>query len=312
MTLRQQPGCSGLIWLKQRNWSDEMSYHKIPSFARKYALAMEQQRAWWRDYLIESHTDPKEFLTDDIHLNEKGKELMAQFFNRYFDNLVESWSGQEEHNVPSIATIEADDPSGQETLHFDGSRIELISSKQLSAWPGVTADGESPNDLDGCYLVTRASSIETVPDWPTIRRIELQHNHVAEDWTATVTQISPDQKTFAFTVKASKTGDEGGGDSSHDFVSKSGRLSIAAQDWMLQRAYDLKHIPLHAPFEVNWSVVSDCGAVPEVIDLGDGQMQYRYVLATGLANKQHTVTLSFPPNDLAEVTEFRAYRPLLR
>jgi hypothetical protein len=81
---------------------------------------------------------------------------------------------------------------------------------------------------------------------------------------------------------------------------------------MLQRAYDLKRIPLHAPFEVNWSVVSDCGAVPEVIDLGDGQMQYRYVLATGLANKQHTVTLSFPPNDLAEVTEFRAYRPLLR
>jgi hypothetical protein len=312
MTPRQKPGCSGLIWLKQRKWSDEMSYHKIPGFARKYALAVEQQRAWWRDYLLETHSDPKEFLTEDIHLNKKGKVLMARFFNRYFDNLVESWSGQQEHNVTSIAVNEADHPNGQETLHFDGSRIELISSKQLSTWPGVTVDGEAPNDLDGCYLVTRASSIETVPDWPTVRHIELRHDHVAEDWTATVTQISPDQKTFAFTVKASKTGDEGSGDSSRDFLSKSGRLSIAAQDWMMLRAYDLKHIPLRAPFDVNWSVVSDCSGVPEVIELGDGQMQYRYVLATGLTNKPHTVTLSLQPNDLANVTEFRAYRPLLR
>jgi hypothetical protein len=311
MMLRQQPGCSGLIWLKQRSWYDEMSYHIIPSLAKEYSLAVEPQRTWWRDYLLETHSNPKEFFSDGIHLNKRGKELIAQFFNRYFDKLVESGSTPRQRNISSIAANDAD-PSGKEILHFDGSRLELISSTQLVALSGVVVDGESPNDLDGCYRVTRASSIETVPEWPTIRRIELRHDHVVEDWTVTLTQISPDQQTFAFTVKASKTGNEGSGDSSHDFMSKSGRLNIAAEDWMLQRAYDVKHIPLHAPLEANWSVVSDCVGVPEVIDLGDGEAQYRYVLATGLANKQHTITLSFTPNELANVVEFRAYRPLLR
>jgi hypothetical protein len=54
-----------------------------------------------------------------------------------------------------------------------------------------------------------------------------------------------------------------------------------------------------------------CDGEPEVIDRGDGTMQYRYVLGTGLSNKRHTVTLSSPPNDLADITEFRAYKPPL-
>ena len=61
---------------------------------------------------------------------------------------------------------------------------------------------------------------------------------------------------------------------------------------MLERAYDLKHIPLQGPFEVHWSVTDVCNGEPEAIDLGNGwTMQYRYVLVTGLANKEHTVTM---------------------
>jgi hypothetical protein len=312
MTLHQQPGCAGLIWLKQRNWYDEMSYHIIPRIAKEYALAVEPQRTWWRDYLLETDSDPQDFFADGVHLNEKGKALIARFFNRYFDQLVEHVSAREKDNINSIAANTAADRNGHETLHFDGTRLELISSTRLFTRLDIRVDGESQDDLDGCYRVTRASSIETVPEWPMVRRIELRHNHIAEDWTATLTQISPDQKNFAFTVRASKTGDEGAGDSSHDFMSRSGRLNIAAEDWMLQRAYDLKHMALRGPLEVKWSVVNDCDGLPEVIDLGEGEVQYRYVLATGLANRQHTVMLSFRPNDLANVLEFRAYRPLLR
>ena len=195
MSLRQQPGCSGLLWLKQRNWYDEMSYHKIPSFAKKYGLAVEPQRAWWRDYLLQTHIDPKALLVDDIHPNEKGKELIATFFNQYFDNLVGKWNGQKEKNVVSIPTKSVEDPNGQQTLQFEGSRIELISSKRLGVWPTVMIDGISPKDVDGCYLVSRASSVQTVPDWPALRRIQLRHDHLAEDWTATLTQISPDRRS---------------------------------------------------------------------------------------------------------------------
>jgi hypothetical protein len=313
LTLHSQQGCTGLLWVKQRNWHDEMSYHKIPSLAKKYGLAMEPQRAWWRDYLLRTHADARSLLVDDIHPNEQGKELIAAFFNQYFDGLVEKWNRRAPHrdNVISLPADAPQDLNGQEAVAFEGSRLEWLSSKPLPTWPAITVDGTPTKDIDGCYQVTRASSLGTVPDWPALRRITLRHDRVPEEWTATLTTISPDQKSFEFSVSASSTGDEGKGDSSHDFVSKSGRLSIEAQDWMIERAFDEKHIPLHAPFEVHWSVSDVCGGQPEVIDRGDGTTQYRYILGTGLSNRQHIVTLSAPLEGLAGVTEFREYKPPL-
>jgi hypothetical protein len=201
--------------------------------------------------------------------------------------------------------------NGRETVAFEGNRLELLSTKPLPIWPTITIDGTPPKEIDGCYQVTRASSVETVPDWPALRRITLRHDHVPEDWTATLTAISPDQKSFEFTVNTSITGSEGKGDSSHDFVSQSGRLSIEAQDWMVEPAFELKHIPLHAPFEVHWSVSDVCSGQPEVIERGDGTTEYRYVLGTGLTNGKHTIELLSPQNDLTDAVEFRAYEPPL-
>ena len=306
MTLRRQPGCVGLGWLHQRLWSDEMSYHKIPALAKKYGLALEPQRAWWRDYLLSSGQDPKAFLDDDIHPNAKGKALIAAFFNRYFDNLVGQWNGEAENNVVSLPAN-----AGQETVNFAGSRLELLSNKPLAAWPAATVDGSSPKDIDGCYQVTRASSIGTVPDWPALRRVTLRHDHTPEEWTATLANISPDQKTFDFTVRGSVTGDEGHGSASQDFVAASGRWGIEAEDWMVARAFAEKRIPLQAPFEVRWSLNYVCGGEAESIDRGDGSAEYRYVLAAGLPNGEHLVKLSPLPDGLAGVTEFRGYRPPL-
>jgi hypothetical protein len=311
LTLHRQPGCTGRLWVHQAEWHDEMSYHKIPGFAKKYGLAMEPQRAWWRDYLLRTHIDPKSMLVDYVHPNAKGKELIASFFNQYFDNLVENWNGQQEHNVISLPAKTPSDTDGKETVTFDGNRLELLSSQPLGAWPAITIDGGQPKAIDGCYQVTRSSSIGTVPDWPALRRITLLHDHVPEDWAATLTKISPDERSFEFTIQGSVTGSDGNGDSAHGFLSKSGKLKIEVQDWMVERAFTEKHIPLQAPFEVHWSVKDVCDGEPEVIDRGDGTKQYRYVLGAGLANEKHTVTLSAKMSDLASVTEFRAYKPPL-
>jgi hypothetical protein len=178
-------------------------------------------------------------------------------------------------------------------------------------WPYVTFDERSPRDIDGCYQVTRSSPLKSVPDWPALRRITLLHDHTAEDWTATITNITPDQKSADFQVRASAKGDEGNGNSSRNYVSKSGQLSIDGNDWMFEWGYDLKHIPLQVPTEVHWSVQYICGGEPEVIDRGNGIMQYRYVLAAGFHNGSHIAKLLFPPNELADAVEFRAYKPPL-
>jgi hypothetical protein len=312
LSLHRNPGCVGVLWVHQRLWHDEMSYHKIPAFAKKFGMAVEPQRTWWRDYLLQNRVDPQSLLENDgLHPNQKGNELIASFFNKYFDSLVQQWNGQTEQNVVSIAPEAAKHSGETETVNFEGSRLELLSSQPLRVWPSVTIDQRSSRDIDGCYQVTRSSPVESVPDWPAVRRITLLHDHIAEDWTATITKITPDQKSADFTVRASTTGDEGSGNSSRKFVSKLGNLSIDGEDWMFKPAYDLKHIPLQIPTAVHWSVRYVCGGEPEIIDRGNGITQYRYVMGTGLSNGEHKVELSSPPDDRADAVEFRAYKPPL-
>ena len=312
LTLHRNQGCVGVLWGHQRLWHDEMSYHKIPSFAKKYGMAVEPQRQWWRDYLTRTGISPSSLLVDDLHPNAKGKELIAEFFNHYFDHLVEHWNGEVEQNVVSISPSAVKHAGEQEVVPFEGNRLEILTNKPLTVWPAAAVDGGSPVNLDGCYQVTRSSSVESVPEWPAVRRITLVRNHRPEDWTATLTNMSSDEKSFDFAIKGSTTGDEGRGNSLNDFVSKSGTLKIEGQDWMLGPAYLLKHIQHRTPFEVNWSVRYVCGGNPELIDRGDGTVQYRYILATGIFNGKHTATISLPASSLADVIEFRSYQPPLR
>jgi hypothetical protein len=307
------PGCAGVLWIHQRLWHDEMSYHKIPAFAKKYGIAVEPQREWWRNYLLQKQMDPQSLLmSDGLHPNEKGNDLIAEFFNRYFDNLVDHWNGQTEQNVFSIRAVAATHADGMQTVNFDGSRLELITNQPLAEWPSVTIDERSPKDIDGCYQVTRSSPLQSVPDWPALRRVTLLHDHTPEEWTATITNITHDQKLLDFTVRGSVTGDEGSSSSSQKYVSKSGQLSIDGDDWMFESGYELKHIPLQVPAEVRWSVQYICGGKPEIIDRGDGMTEYRYVLGAGLTNEKHTATLSLAPNAVAGAVEFREYKPPLQ
>lgn len=311
LSLHHKPGCAGMLWVHQRLWHDEMSYHKIPAFAKKYGMAVEPQRKWWREYLLQTQVDPQSMLIDGLHPNGKGNALIATFFNRYFDNLVEQWNGQKEQNIVSLQSNTAENSRGAEPVNFSGSRLELLSNQPLAVWPSVTIDQHSPKDIDGCYQVTRASPLKSVPDWPSLRRITLLHDHTVQDWTATITSITPDETSAEFTVRGSATGDEGNGSTLRKYVSKSGQLSIDGDDWMFEPGYSLNHVPLQVPAEVQWSVRYICGGDPEVIDLENGMTQYRYVLGAGLSNGNHTAELSFPPSDLSDPVEFRAYQPPL-
>jgi len=252
-------------------------------------------------------------LADDIHPNAKGKALIAEFFNTYFDNMVDNWNGQKEQNVSSItANTSSDTKNGAEIIRFDGSRIEMLSRQPLAVWPIVTIDAASPNKIKGCFQVSRASSIGTVADSPAVRRIELLDHRVAQDWSLTITRVSSDQKAFDFTVKGSITGYDGNGTSTQDFISRTQQFRIEPDDWMVERAFVKSHLPLIAPFEVRWAVAYICGGEPEVIHDGNGEaVQYRYVLGTGLPSGSHTVRLLWPKDILVHVTEYRVYRPSL-
>lgn len=111
---------------------------------------MEPQRTWWRDYILSTGIEPKSFLVVEIHPNQQGKELMAAFFIRYFDGLIEKWNyHKRSDNVMSLLVTPALQMNGGASFSFSGSRLELISNKQLDALPTVTNVGLPPMLLTG-------------------------------------------------------------------------------------------------------------------------------------------------------------------
>jgi len=306
LSVQAAPGCAGHLWVHQRNWEDRMSYHLVPGFGKKYGLAFEPQRAWWRDYLLSTGTDPKSLLADYVHPNAQGKVLIAGFFNRYFDGLVDGWKAETEAGVSGLPPTALGGP-----VSFTGTRLELIASRPILALPQATVDGAGANTLDGCYLASRTNGLPGVPDWPALRRVTLNHDHTPEQWTATVTGVSADEASFRFRLRGSVSGDQGEGDSAQSFTSTNGLLTIDPQDWMLARAFALKHVPVTEPFTVTWTVDPVCG-VAERIDERPAAAEYRYTLAAGLANGSHSAVITLAPDDLAAVRELRVYTPRLK
>ena len=299
-SLRRPPGCAGFAWLHQRLWSDEMSYHKLPALAAKYGVALEPQRGWWRDLLLHTGEPASAYLADQIHPNQRGKQVIADLFNGYLDRLAAQWHGETENTV-------RDEPL-EPNVSFDGNRLELITEAPLGAPPEVMIDGLTPKQLDGCYQVTRSSDTQVEPDWPALRRITPHTDHTPADWTATIPDLSPEASRFRFTVASSADGEQGTGTAGQPFTSRDGLLSFEPDDWMLARAVTEKHRPIQSPFVVRWQVRFVCGADPEVIPLAPGRTQYKYVLATGLPNRTHAAQLKLAgaPNAF-----FRIYRPPL-
>jgi hypothetical protein len=282
--LTRPPGCKGFLWYRQRNWQDEMSYHKIPAIGRDYAAAVEPQRAWWRTYLLDHHLEASTLLINDPHPNAQGRALIATFFNRFFDPLVAQWSGQHEDTV----TTHPPTP----TLTFQGTRLELVSTTPLTAPPTVTMDGQSPRSLDGCYLPTRSTPIPTFPAWPLLRRIQLLHDHTPEVWTATLSNFTPDQHDFDFTLTGSVSGPQPPGRASK--IYRTANLQIDPIDWMPGRAYQINHTLIPAPFTIQWAITNQCNGDPEIIPRGDNTTEYRYLVANALPNTTHTATIANP------------------
>jgi hypothetical protein len=140
----------------------------------------------------------------------------------------------------------------------------------------------------------------------------MKEDHVAEKWTAVLSNFSPDQRDFQFSIEGSRTGPDGIGRGAHDFSSKSGRLAIESGDWMVERAWKQSHVTLRQPIVINWSVDCVCDGRPEVSDRGDGTREFRYVVADGLVNARHSAQFSGTAASLETIDYLNVYKPRLR
>ncbi|MBN2137703.1 MAG: hypothetical protein JW720_07845 [Sedimentisphaerales bacterium] len=304
-----QPKCTGDFWTEQEDWGDKMNYFLLPAVAEKYKCSWQPQRWEWVDYLKANNLQPKDLLTDSVHLNNQGKWLMAELLKRYLvylgDEPKDSWAGM----VKTYVVGKDIDWQGNKlTLEFEGNRIVALAAKGPAGKADVIIDGRKTSDHPECYTFTRPSGTPHIR-WPAVKKFTFQKPPVLETWRAVCSNFDDAQKNFDFTVTGSATGPDGAGKATEKFVSNSGRIVIEPEDWVFE--YDKSVSKKNAPdqFEVTWSVEllgTDRYAPPNA---DDPAKEYPTILASNLENTVHTLELIAEGPAKPAIAAIRIYTP---
>ncbi|RYD17744.1 MAG: SGNH/GDSL hydrolase family protein [Verrucomicrobiaceae bacterium] len=278
-------------------WNSFMNYNFLPGLGTKYNIGIVNQRNIWKQYLKDYQLAPEALLKDDVHLNENGCQLMAAIVNQWlfyqprtsrtdWENLV--------RNLPAPAMAD-----GKITFEFEGNRIDAINSTTTAE---VLIDGQPVSAQRGVYAFTRTSGYNGT-NWPCLLKVDRGPTAPQEeDWTVTLQEANDDYTSFNFTLTGSKTGPDGSGKAGQKFVSNSGRIAIQPEDWNLNFSRKVFKKPLPADFKIQWRSRL---LGTDHLTAGD-----RVILAQGLTNGKHTLTLSGMHSGEG-VGGFTVYRPPL-
>ena len=225
--------------------------------AQKYDVELIELRAEWMNYLNTHQLPVMELLSDGIHLNRKGDTLMALLYERHFRYNAGSRQGWA-NTVRRFDTMRfVEDRKSDETvltgpgwtrtdrgyaqsasaqdalkLKFVGNRIDLVLPPGRGG-AAILIDGKRPSQF-GLFHGTKpwARTREHYSYLPNdLMAYHLGANAQEETWTLAYTHASPDKLHVRFRLTGSKTGPDGEGENDRDFVSKSGRITILADDW---------------------------------------------------------------------------------
>ena len=287
-------------------WNSFMNYVHLPNVARKYNVGLVDQRNGWKRYLRDTNAPAKSLLSDDVHLNDWGSFLMAEFARA---QLVRRPEVQiDPMNCDTVRTL-VPAAANTITLPFDGNRIDVIFKPGATALAraDVRIDGKKPSEIGELYSFTRALSTPG-GKWPVILKIGSQQAPIVEDWTMQAKKDPANDKRWTFSLSGSKTGADGEGASDQRFVSKSGRIVIDAEDWNVDYSLALPGIkPTPGALTIQWSAVPhflDEVAVPAQ---PDASIENAVTLAHGLANTRHTLEISGAAS--ASIAAIRVYKP---
>jgi hypothetical protein len=294
------------------DWHDRHSTEWLFAIAQKYGCELIEIRDPWKRYLRDNWLQPKDLLSDDVHLNKQGNFLLGSLvkrqlrYNPKFSNKL--WKDLVTTYVVGKDIIWKD---GKLTLEFQGNRIDAIASQTTdgkSHQARILIDGKKPSQFPELYTITRPSDAIGV-DWPAILQVSWYKPLIIEDWTARIIEINEDSSKFRFEVRGSKTGFDGSGVSGEKFVSKSGRVVIEPENWWLKNSHEYSGKPTPKGFEIKWQVK------PMFVDeypapkIADPTKEYFTTLAQNLSNSKHTIEIISDQSGAVPIQALRVYRP---
>jgi hypothetical protein len=122
-----------------------------------------------------------------------------------------------------------------------------------------------------------------------------------EDWTLTVTTVDTARGQLRFTLRGSRTGEDGAGSSDSLFTSRSGRITITPEGWFLRKnPGDFEHFRWLAPGDtLGWQV--KCIGKDSVVSHTAGPV----TVVLGIPNGRHVLELE----GQTMPSEVRVYKP---
>lgn len=227
----------------------------IRAIAKKYDCMLIDVRKKWIAHLQEHGLEPKAMLTDSVHLNQAGVELLASIVAAelvHVPGLATTAQAGAVTDIPLDSPAIVRDAADDLTLTFTGNRVVAIAGGHGEGAAEVLLDGRPPADRPELWAVTRPSTGPQI--WmPAIKQIGFEKALLAEDWTLTcLSDSTPDAKKVHFKVAGSVTGDDGEGLSTERFVSRSGRVVIEPADWHMEWSLGYKKLALPEGFQVKW------------------------------------------------------------
>jgi hypothetical protein len=302
--------------LEEYEWHNQHSLQWLPQLANQYGCELAEIRQPWEQYLRTNNLPASTMLADNIHLNEQGNVLMANLIKSHLqdmpilpevaDRLVQTYE------VGSDVQWEQD----RLTLEFEGNRVDLVatdttapSEQDSLAFAQILIDGKPPSAFSELYTITRPTDALGT-DQPAIMQVSAANPLVPERWTAVITEINDTCDRFKFKVYGSETGFDGEGQNDRPFVSESGRVSIAPQDWWLDDVYQYTKIATPTGFQIHWQVeplFADVYVPPMTGALPSSRQAV--TVAQNLPNTKHTLEVIAPNAETVPLSAIRTYHP---
>lgn len=284
----------------------------LRGLAQKYNVEMVDLRQEWIDYLTTNKLPHRDFLLDGIHLNAKGSILMAQLYERHFrpNTLAQS---QWMNSVRWYGMLRPDGDRKNDEIRLEGKGWKINDFKAVSSTAGdaiklkftgnrvdvvmnsgsgsalILIDGKKPSEWNlyrGNLPIIRNRKMN-IP--ASVARYHCGPNMQEEIWELTFDDITPDMKKISFSLHGSKTGPDGSGNTEELFVSRSGRIIIAPQDWV--RA--LKPSPiLTKPASIVWQIMPNHADIIRCTQHESRPEKGSYItVADGLPHGEHELTI---------------------
>ncbi len=245
--------------LVEDHWGRFMNEQLLPAVAEHYGCEFLDVRQLWKKYLEAHDLKPAQLLRDNIHLNDHGCWLMDQICRRAFQHRPELMTESSRHLVKEVMIGKGQDldfRDGKLEFAFTGNRVDLISDSAGIAALDVLIDGKPPSAHPESYRITRPGGLVPPASWPSLYEITLGDDPVEEDWTLEIIETDETAEEIRFRVSGSITGFDGEGSSREPFVSKSGRVAIDPDSWVVARSVERSKVPVTPGMKIHWQVKS--------------------------------------------------------